>query len=88
MPKTEGGFSQRSGKCWNDTYEPHHVTTGAISAVLRASTLKSKGRNGAAVLARIKYMRRAMNVGLVKAENMTRAVNTLINLEEQLCEEQ
>ena len=84
MPKIIGGHDPAIKKCWNDTYEPHPVTVGGINAVLRAGNKKNDGRNGASMLARIDYMRRAMNVGLVQDSSMRRAQKTIANLEAQL----
>ena len=60
----------------------HPLTVGAINAAIAAST--GDGRNGAAIDARIQYMQRAVNCGLVQKECLGRAQGTLCNLENQL----
>ena len=71
-------------------HTPHPETVGGLEAVMKASTWQdiSKclgGHNGAAIQARIDYMRRAINVGLVEAGYITRAIKTIENMEDQLC---
>ena len=83
MPKIPGDDSTKPGRKWNETYEPHEITIRGLDATLRAST-GSKGLNGAAVESRINYLRRAMNIGLVRESCMRRAQWTLANLESQL----
>ena len=84
MPKIIGGHDPMKKKCWNDTYDSHPVTVGGLNAVLKAGTRSNKGLNGASIQARIDYMRRAMNVGLVQESSMRRAQKTIANLEGQL----
>ena len=76
--------SSKTRKVWNDLYTPHPVTVDGLEAVLNASTRNSKGMNGASILARIDYMKRAMNCNLVHPSNMLRAKRTIENLENQL----
>ena len=80
--------STKVRKVWNDLYSSHPVTIEAMDIVLKANPRRGKGDNGASILARIDYMKRAMNCGLVHPENMRRAQATISNLEGQLCEEQ
>ena len=60
----------------------HPISVCGLNAVVSAST--GLGWNGAAVIARIDYIRRAVNCGLVQKECLGRAQGTLCNLENQL----
>jgi len=81
MPKIPGN-DRSTGRVWNETYKPHDITHAAVSSVIKSSY--KSGRNGAAVEDRIAYMRRAMNIGLVRTECLPRAAKTIANLEAQL----
>lgn len=85
MPKVIGGHDPAIKKCWNDTYTSDPITIAGLTAVLKASRQKQKGWNGAAVEQRIKYLRTAMNIGLVEDDSMRRAQKTIAHLESQLC---
>ena len=60
----------------------HPLTVGAINAAIAAST--GDGRNGAAVIMRLDYMRRAVNCGLVEEDCLGRAQDTIRKLEGML----
>lgn len=92
MPKITGGVSSKTGRCWNESYAPHKITVGGLNATIKASSWQDRKRNkggwnGAAVQTRIDYMRRALNIGLVDIDCIQMALETIKNLENQLCEE-
>ena len=60
----------------------HPISIGGLNAVVSAST--GLGWNGAAVMARIDYIRRAVNCGLVQENCLGRAQSTIRNLEGML----
>jgi uncharacterized protein (TIGR02145 family) len=74
------GFRLPTDEDWTTLTE----TVGGLNAVLKAGTRSNKGMNGASIQARIDYMRRAMNCGLVQESSMRRAQKTIANLEGQL----
>jgi hypothetical protein len=89
MPKILGGHDPVKKQCWNDLYEAHDETLVGVNAALKASTWQSRkhlkgGWNGAAVQARIDYLRKMMNIGFVDSKCMRRAQATVANLEGQL----
>lgn len=90
MPKipendyTNGDYT--NGRVWNELYEPHSLTVGYVQATTNAS--RKEGWNGAAIMSRIDYMRRAIDVGLVKKKYIPIARISIENLEAQLYGEQ
>ena len=68
----------------NDVYRPRPEFIGATEAVLSASNPKELGRNGAAKLERLNFMKKCIRLGLVSFEHVHRANRTVINLESQL----
>ena len=67
----------------------HPISIGGLNAAISASTwqdMKNEvgGWNGAAIQARIDYMRRAVNQGLTEKDCLDRAQRTLCNLASQL----
>ena len=60
----------------------HPISIGGLNAVVSASA--GLGFNGAAIQARIDFMRRAVNVGLVQENCLGRAQETIRGLENQL----
>ena len=91
MPRVTGGVNHKTGKCWNDTYEHHPITDVGLNSALKASSWQNMkkcagGHNGAAIEARIDYMRQAINVGLVETACIPRAIRTIKSMEAMLCE--
>ena len=68
----------------NDVYKPRPEFVGATEAVLSASNPKELGRNGAAKLERLNFMKRAIRLRLVAPEYVEVAHMTVKNLESQL----
>ena len=68
----------------NDVYKPRPEFIGALEAVLNASNKKELGKNGAAKLERLNFMKKCIRLGLVAPEHVHRANRTVINLESQL----
>ena len=70
------------GKTWNEHYEPSSPEIlGSVEATLNASARLADGWNRAATEERIKFMLFAMTSGLVQANCMARAAETVKILE-------
>ena len=67
-----------------DKYIPRSETVGAANAVIKASNWREDGWNGAAILERVKFMKRVIQHGLVAPEYRAQALDTIENLERQL----
>lgn len=81
MPRIPGN-DHTNGRVWNELYESTPLSIGYAEATRRAST--GTGRNGAAILSRIEYIRKAISSGLVSQDCIDRAEGTIKALEAQL----